>query len=341
VDNFIKMSNKEQRVYFEEAQSRVRLPPISIEKDFWVCWTLWKLFTLPKWKDHLTFKGGTSLSKAWHLIERFSEDIDIVIDRDFLGFGGEDSPKKAPSKKQRRQRMERLKDEWRKRIHCELKPTLEQCFREAFPIGAKWSLDLASHEEDPDEQTLLFQYPGTFTSNVHYLRTQVKIEMGARSDTWPTEVPVIKSYLAEAFPRIFSIAEFTVDTVAPERTFWEKAMLLHEESFRPAGKPRKARLARHYYDLWCLIKKGIAEKAVQSPDLFTGVAEHRAIFFSQNWVDYSTLRKGSLRLIPQEEQYATWRQDYQAMQGEMFFGEVPDFDEIMSVVKDFEIRFNQ
>ncbi len=328
-------------MYFEQAQAKLSLPPVSIEKDFWVCWTLWKLFTLPKWKAHLTFKGGTSLSKAWSLIERFSEDIDIVVDRDFLGFSGEQSPKETQSRKQRSLRIKKLKDECRNRIHFDLKPALEQCFRDAFPTGTKWSLDIASHEEDPDEQTLLFQYPGTLTDNVRYIRTQVKIELGARSDTWPTETPIITSYLAKAFPVIFSIADFTVNAVAPERTFWEKAMLLHEETFRPSDKPRKARLARHYYDLWCLIKKGIAERAIQSPDLFDGVAEHRAIFFNQSWVDYSTLQKGLLRLIPRDEQYATWRQDYQAMQGEMFFGEVPDFDEIISVVRDFEISFNK
>ncbi len=149
---------------------------------------------------------------------------------------------------------------------------------------------------------MLFEYPGTFSGSSAYLNPRVKIELGARSDTWPTEKPFVKSYLADAFPDIFTINKFPVQVVAPERTFWEKAMLLHEETFRPARKTRKARLARHYYDLWCLIKKGVAKRAMQNPDLFAGVAEQRAVFFNQNWMDYNTLRPGSLCLLPHEDQ---------------------------------------
>lgn len=341
MDTFIKKPNGEQRIYFEQAQSILGLPPVSIEKDFWVCWTLWKLFNLPEWGKQLVFKGGTSLSKGWGLIERFSEDIDMVINRDFLGYGGDKSPEKASSNKQRKNRLENLKQTCRSRIHSELKPALEQCFMVVLPSGIKWSLEIASPEEDPDGQTLLFQYPGILTGSSTYLQPQVKIELGARSDTWPTELPIIKPYLAEAFPTIFAIDKFTVQAVAPERTFWEKAMLLHEETFRSVDKPRKARLARHYYDLWCLIKKGVAERAVQNPDLFAGVAEHRAIFFKQNWMDYDTLRPGSLCLLPRNDQIAAWRQDYNAMRGEMFFGVVPDFDEILKVVANFERKFNE
>jgi len=99
MDGFLNLSADDRRVAFHEAEARLRLRASSIEKDFWVCWTLRELFRLPQWGAHLTFKGGTSLSKAWQLIERFSEDIDVVIDRDFLGFGGEQDPLNAPSRK--------------------------------------------------------------------------------------------------------------------------------------------------------------------------------------------------------------------------------------------------
>ena len=342
MDAFAKLPSGDQRLYFEQAQARLGLPPVSIEKDFWVCWTLWKLFTLPEWNTHLVFKGGTSLSKGWGLIERFSEDIDIVINRGFLGFGGDKRPERAPSNKQRKKRFEELKETCRSRIHGELKPALEQCFIDALPAAIKWALEIASTEEAPDGQTLLFQYPGTLTGTSAYLRPQVKIELGARSDTWPTETPLIQPYVAEAFPDIFALGKFKVQAVAPERTFWEKAMLLHEETFRPVDKKRRnERLARHYYDLWSLIKKGVAKRALQIPDLFSGVAKHRAAFFNQNWVDYNTLKPGSLRLRPQSDQISSWRQDYNAMRGEMFFGDVPAFDEILEVVGSFEREFNQ
>lgn len=340
MDNFIRMNHEEIRLYFEEAHSKLSLPPISIEKDFWVCWTLWKLFSLPDLVNQLVFKGGTSLSKGWSLIDRFSEDIDIVINRNHLGFGDDNSPEKAPSKKKRRKLLLELKKSCRSYIHSELKPMLEQCLIEALPSNMKWSLSIASPEEDPEEQTLLFKYPGTLTGSSTYLYPQVKIELGARSDTWPTKSPIIEPYLAKAFPGILSMDKFSVQTVAPERTFWEKAMLLHEETFRPPEKPRNQHLARHYYDLWCLITKGIANEAVKTPKLFSIVAEHRTIFFNQNWVDYDTLRPGSLNLLPRSDQTATWRKDYNAMRKEMFFGKVPDFDEILNVVSVFEKEFN-
>ena len=329
------------RLYFEQAQSLIGLPPASIEKDFWVCWTLWKLFSLTEWSNNLVFKGGTSLSKCWKLIDRFSEDIDIVINRDFLGFVGDKSPENEPAKNRRNKLIKKLKKTCQFRIHTELKPALEQCFIDALPSDKKWSLNVASYEDDHDGQTLLFEYPGTMSGSSSYLYPRVKIELGARSDTWPTETPIIEPYLADAFSSIFSSSKFQVHAVSPQRTFWEKAMLLHEETSRRDQEPRKARLARHYYDLWCLIKRGIAEQAMQNQKLFAGVAEHRAKFFYQNWMDYSTLKPGSLCLMPKEDQIATWRQDYNAMRTEMFFGKVPEFDEILEVVGDFEKKFNK
>ena len=118
-------------------------------------------------------------------------------------------------------------------------------------------------------------------------------------------------------------------------------MLLLEENCRLDAKQRKPRLSRHYYDLWCLIKKGVSDGAIRNTDLFNSVAEHRAVFFKQNWMDYNTLKRRSLRLIPPQDEIAKWKQDYSAMRGVMFFGEEPDFEEILEVVRNFEKVFNQ
>jgi len=341
VKTFISMSKKDRGRFCKETEGKIGLPAASIEKDFWVCWTLEHLFTLPQWGEHLTFKGGTSLSKGWKLIDRFSEDIDIVITRDFLGFGGTKAPEAAPSKKQTKLRLEALKTECRKRISEELQPALEQTIAASLPAGEKWQLTPASIDEDPDQQTLLFHYPETLAETSAYLRPIVKIEMGARSDTEPAEKPQIIPYLAEAFPEVFGPCSFEVRVLAPERTFWEKAMLLHEETYRPAGKTRKPRLARHYYDLWCLIKKGIAARAVQHKDIFIRTAKHREVYFNWSWMDYTSLKQGTLRILPLKEQEASWRQDYQAMAGEMFFGDIPGFNEILQVIGEFERSFNK
>lgn len=332
MDAFLKLSREDQRLYCEQAQSRLNLPPASIEKDFWVCWTLRELFNLPGWGEHLSFKGGTSLAKAWKLIERFSEDIDVVIDREFLGFGGE------TLSNNRRKKLIKACSE---RIHHELCPTLTAHFKAVLPAAAQWSLMPADAQEDPDQQTLIFKYPGALTGTATYMRPDVKIEMGARSDTEPSEIPTLTPYLCDAFPEQLGNGAFAIKTVAARRTFWDKAMLLHEETYRPTDKPRKRPLARHYYDLWCLIQKGVAAQALADVGLFERVAAHRQQFFGWTWMDYGTFRPGALRVQPLAEQLPTWRADYREMKKEMFFGDVPDFDELLRVVREFEKHFNQ
>jgi hypothetical protein len=228
-----------------------------------------------------------------------------------------------------------------RRIQEELRPGLEKHLRDVLPAGLIWELVSADEAEDPDRQTLLFQYPSVFMGDMGYVRPVVKIEMGARSETEPAENPLIQPYLAEAFPDLLRGSAFSLRTVAARRTFWEKAMLLHEEAFRPADRPRKARLSRHYYDLWCLIKAGIAAKAMADLELFGRVARHRQVFFRQSWVNYDTLVKGTLRLRPTPEQMTEWRRDYEAMRVEMFFDEPPPFDEVLATVEKFEGEFNR
>jgi hypothetical protein len=332
MDAFMRFPVERQRLFFQEAQQRIGLAPTSIEKDFWVCLTLRGLFTLPRWKECLTFKGGTSLSKCWGLISRFSEDLDIVINRESLGFGGDILSRKN---------QKRLMKECSRCVQEELRPVLQKHLQEILPGSLRWTLEVAGDDEDPDQQTLLLQYESLFEKGMTYLRPVVKIELGARSETEPVESPVVRPYLADAFPDLLGNSSFPLRAVAAQRTFWEKAMLLHEETFRPAEKNRKARLSRHYYDLFCLIRKGIAAQAISNMDLFDKVSRHRQVFFRQSWVDYETLRKGSLRVLPLPEQLGDWRRDYESMRVEMFFDEPPLFDEMLAVIRQFEEDFNR
>jgi hypothetical protein len=334
---FLQASLERRRQLCDEAQARLGLRAASIEKDFWVCWTLWKLFSLPGCGAHLTFKGGTSLSKGWKLIERFSEDIDVVMEREFLGFGGDKSPEKAESKNQQFKRLEELRLACKNRVQDTLKPELETCFQAALPKGT-WNL--LDDADDKDGPTLLFHYPSVY-AGAAYILPVVKIELGARSDTEPCGTPQIQPYLKEAFPDLFVAGAFTIRTVEPIRTFWEKAMLLHEETFRKSDAGPKLRLARHYYDLWCLITKGVGEMAGADLELFGRVAAHRSVFFRKSKAAQETLRPGSLRLVPLMDQLPAWKQDYQSMSEDMFFGKVPTFDEVLGVVGEFEKRFNK
>lgn len=338
MDTFLTRPPAERRRLCEAAGDKLGLQAASIEKDFWVCWVLHELFALAEFGSHLTFKGGTSLSKCWKLIERFSEDLDVVIDRDFLGFGGNKSPEAVPSNKQREKRLEDLKSACQVAVRQRLHPVLQKRFHTRIPKGLKWNL--AADPDDVDRQTLLFQYPAVFPSG-GYLRPVVKIELGARSDTEPSAMPKIQPYIAEAFPDEFKDSVFTLRAVAPERTFWEKAMLLHEETYRIGADAPKLHMARHYYDLWCLIRAGIGGKALSDAGLFSRVAAHRAIFFRKKKEAQKFLRRGSLRLLPPDDRRNAWRKDYEAMRETMFFGDTPDFAEILRVVGAFERRFNK
>lgn len=335
MDGFLQLPAAERRLAFQQVESRMGLQAVSVEKDFWVCWTLRELFGLPGLGAHLTFKGGTSLSKAWGLIQRFSEDVDLIVDKEALGFGGDADPDWTPSNKQLRALMQAGR-EWVQNV-----PGSALAARLRDTLGESgWKLEV-----DPDMadgQCLLLHYPSVFPADsAGYVRPVVKIELGARSDVWPHEAKTLRPYVLELFPALDPDgAACDVRVLAVERTFWEKACLLHEETFRPADKPRKLRMARHYYDLWCLLRAGVGVRALADMALFRRVAEHRAIFFRYSWVDYATHRPGRFRLVPPADQLALWRADYQAMLGPMFFGDVPDFDDILDAVGDFERTFN-
>lgn len=338
MNTFLQLPAERRQIAFRQADAQMGLQALSVEKDFWVCWTLRELFGLPEIGSHLTFKGGTSLSKAWGLIARFSEDIDLIIDKAALGIAADTLPDNASSNKQRRARLEALMQASRAWVQDKLQPALAD--RITAALGADgWRLEV-----DPnmaDGQCLLFHYPSVFPSTTAgYVVPVVKIELGARSDDWPAESKVIRPYVLEHFPVLDSGATTAVQVLAAERTFWEKACLLHEETFRPADKPRKLRMARHYYDLWCLLQAGVGERALANLTLFDRVAEHREVFFRYSWVDYSTHRPGAFRLAPPPDHLPKWRNDYEDMLGPMFFGEVPAFDDMMAAAGEFALRFN-
>lgn len=183
----------------------------------------------------------------------------------------------------------------------------------------------------------MFEYPSDFPPD-GYLRSGIKVELGARSDIEPSETPQIRPYLAEALPDAIGHSAFHVRALSPRRTFWEKAMLLHEETYNAKGP--KQRLARHYYDLWCLIRAGIGGAAAGDHALFARVAAYRAVFFRKSREAQETLRRGSLRLMPLRDHYALWQRDYDAMRDVMFFGETPEFIQILEAVGEFETKFN-
>lgn len=333
MDGYLKLSLGDQRTACQEGGTRRSLPPASMEKDLWVCWTLRELFALPDIGPRLTFKGGTSLSKCYGLIERFSEDIDLVIDRSAFDVKPADEP--GISSNERERRLEALKVTSRTYIHKVLKPAVEQRLRATIPADRPWTLT----EEDSSDGSiaLLFRYPTAF--EIHGdLKPVVKIEPGARSDIEPNGSPEVQPYLAEFFPDVLGPSRFAVRTVAAERTFWEKAMLLHETNSE--GKAPGPALARHYYDLFCLIRAGVAAKAATDQALFNAVHAHRLIFFRKAKAIQEARKAGSFRLMPPDAHRDAWRAGYDKMREPYFFRDPPPFDEILRVVGEFEQQFN-
>ncbi len=313
-----------------ETAGRLGIPAVAVEKDFWVCWILRELVVLPQHGEHLVFKGGTSLAKGWRLIARFSEDVDLVVDRAHLGFTAVE-PSRGQIKKLRRRCREWIRES--------LRPALAKRIAERLSSADPWRLDLASEMDDPDGETLIFEYPRLELPGSTYLKPFIRIELGARSDAEPVERIVIRPYFAEEFSERFPGSGTSIRTLAARRTLLEKTLLLHEERQRPAERPVPARFSRHYYDLWCLARSPVAGEAMADFDLFARVARQRALFWRQSWVDYSTLCRGQLRLGPEASRLQAWRLDYRAMR-EMIFGDVPTFDEILAEVARFEAALN-
>lgn len=331
MDSYLNLPSDEQRIYCEQAAADLGLPAASIEKDFWVCWILKELFSLPGIGEHLTFKGGTSLSKGWGLIQRFSEDIDIVISRSRLGVT--DGPERNNAKAWKHY-LEMLGERTQDFIVNTLMPNFSERLIGRLPKNMEWKL--IHHRDDPANEVILFHYPPIFPEG-GYLRPVVRIEPGARSDTAPTERRSIEAFLTV----ILKAESLEVLCVHPKRTFWEKAMLLHEELCREGDRPPKARLARHYYDLARLIDAGIGDEALLDRSLFDAVANHRAVFFRKTKVARETMWRGTLRLVPSEAQRPHWERDYEAMREVMFYGPPPpSFEDILRTVGEFEHRLN-
>jgi predicted nucleotidyltransferase component of viral defense system len=334
MDEFLKRAADERADLFERVSNAIGLASGAVEKDFWVCWVLREVFRLEV-GPHLAFKGGTSLSKCFGIIERFSEDIDLVIERDFLGFKGDQTPETASSGNERKRRVEAVVEASKQYVDGALLPGLMTSCRAQLGSGRISRIELDPDAEDG--QAILIEYVRVLEP-MEYVRPVVKLELGARSDVEPNEPAIVRPYLVKIADHGLNDFDSHVRVVAAERTFWEKVALLHEEGYRANG-PR-LRLARHYYDLWCMERRGIASRALADPGLFERVVEHRRIYFPPRREARDTLRRGSVRLIPDESRMKEWQRDFEKMQDSMFFAGAPKFTQIIEELGSLERRIN-
>ena len=338
MDKFVLLDAKDKRAYFEVAAANLNIMPQLVEKDFWVCWILKVLFSLPGVGGHLTFKGGTSLSKCYNVIKRFSEDIDISIERTFLSKAKTIEPDKEKSNKENQKRLKELQEVCKTKIDEVIVPGLKQTIAAALPNKKEWKIELDT--EDPDGQTVLFIFPHSMTSHAEsYIRSSVKVEFGARADHWPVETATIVPYIVNV-PGERVVEGVSVRVLAAERTFWEKATILHMIYNYPTEKNVPSRMSRHYYDIYAMADSPIYKRALESISLLKTVAEHKALFFKANWAHYEEATPAGLRLLPREDQMSALKNDYRQMQ-QMFFEEPPTFDQIIEKLRGIEKEINR
>jgi hypothetical protein len=329
-DPYLSLSPQERVELLDAASRQSGLAPAILEKDYWVCLTLDLLFSLPDLGQHLVFKGGTSLSKVYHLIERFSEDVDMSFHRDFLGFGADQDPEAATGNKQTRL-IEKLQRACEECVKERLQPALEERLSQRLGSHAEWTLEI-----DPkDTQTLIFRFPQSGSPVLPYIAPAVRIELGARSDHWPSEEHRIESYLGETLAKSFGCA--SVRALAAERTFWEKATLLHAEAHRELSKPMPQRYARHYHDLARMAESPVAARALEDTALRERVVAHKSVYFRSQWARYDLAVPESFCLVPPPERRDALEADHRGMLP-MFFNTPQPMEAVLHTLQHLEDR---
>ena len=333
----IAASDRDRSALFAETAARLGTAVQNVEKDFWVCWTLDALFNgMDAGSPRLLFKGGTSLSKAFGLIPRFSEDIDITVFREDIGQAVEVAALDALSGKQRRIRLDAIRESCMAYTNGPLAARLAQ---HAVAIGGS-RMRLEQDPDDADGQTLLLWYPAAAPANA-YIRSAVKVEAGAKSALDPHTVASVVPYIAGDLDLDLRVSN--VVTVEAERTFWDKIIILHglRQWFDRRGVLRHGgqRVSRHYYDVHQLLKNERSPAWLENRALAADCATHARLFFGSNDPGLESAARGTFTLMPSQPMRDALRADYVAMQG-MIFGDVPSLDAILASVAEVEGRVN-
>ncbi len=321
-----RLPSDERKELFHNTASKIGLHDAIVEKDFWVCLMLDFLFQHSTWKNAITFKGGTSLSKGYHLISRFSEDIDLILDWRILGYGINEPWENRSNTKQ---------DAFNKKANQNAEVFLAETFcphvREGLSALLGFPVNLYMDEED--KQTVIFAYPNMF-SDASTLQV-IRLEIGALAAWTPSELVDIVPYTAELYTQLFKHKAVSVLTVSPERTFWEKATILHHEANRPEHLSMPKRYSRHYYDLFCMTNSYVKEKAFDSLELLKKVVDFKIKFYPRAWARYQEAVPSTIKLLPPSYRMRELQEDYSSMHN-MIYGEVPSFESMMDSIEKLE-----
>jgi hypothetical protein len=334
--DFLKLDAEQRTRAINEAAVRRAVDPVIMEKDFWVCWILDVLFQ-SSFADSLVFKGGTSLSKDFGAINRFSEDIDLSVSTEFL-----ELPEPGDSRNQANKWMTNAEAACAEAARDKFLPELSQLIAEP----------LEPLKDQPDQQWLefvvdaasnspviLFHYPTTQPSGFEYLKRSVKLELGSLTEQRPIGKHPILPWLADEFPQVVPNWSCEVVALEIERSFWEKATILHAEHHRPEDSPTPDRYSRHYADTAALAQHPDGQIALELSDVRQRVVDWKARFFGSGWARYDLGVPGSFRLVPTNARMDALRRDYREMR-DMYLAEPPSFDEVVAQLAELENRIN-
>lgn len=327
--NVVTMPDDERAALIELGASEMGLSEAIIEKDLWVCYLLNYLFHRSEFAGSIIFKGGTSLSKAYRIIERFSEDIDLILDWRLIGYGIDEPWEARSNSKQDKFKLQAV-ERTNAYLAGVFAPSLKAGLSEE--LGSEADVRMGGGEE-----TVLFAYPRLFSSEATL--DVVKLEIGPLAAWSPSAPATISPYLSEPYPQLFSDPTTTAITAVPERSSWEKATILHQEANRPDSKGMPRRYARHYYDMYRLGHSEVAERAIAQPGLLAHVVAFKEKFYRTPWAKLAEAKPGTLRLSPQKARLSELQADYDAMRP-MIFGEVPAFDDVVAYMAELETRIN-
>ncbi len=327
MNKFYLKSKDDLRVLITNTARKKNISEAVVEKDYWVTYFLDYLFNENKWKEYFTFKGGTSLSKCFGIIQRFSEDIDLILDWRVLGYDKLEPWLIRSNTKQ---------DKFNKEINEKTERFLKEDFlTELIKDFSQGDFEFEIDSLDP--QTILFSYPKIFDSN--YLSQTIRLEIGSLAAWTPATNISIIPIIGDAYANIFK-EKTNIRTVSVERTFWEKATILHHEANRPESSKMPHRYARHYYDMYKIANSKYKDKAIKDKELLRKVTEFKMKFYPRKWAKYEDAMDSKLRLVPDKFRFLELENDYKAM-SEMIYGEYPSFEEIIKILKELETEINK
>lgn len=325
--NIANLSINERGLLFRETSFKSNISEVIIEKDFWVCFILEHLFNYSRYNDKVFFKGGTSLSKCYNIIKRFSEDVDLILDPSLVGFKDKDLWLERSNTAQQKFNN-KINNETNAFLLYEFIPNIKKELNQRGFENFKLEID------SNDPLSVLFIYDNVHNNN--YIKPEVKLEMGTLAAKIPREIKIVEPYIQKYLKEISNL-EFNVYTIKSIRTFFEKLTILHDMANK--NNNYNLRYSRHYYDTYMLINAGLVDEANDKLDLLEEVVKFKNKFYYSKRSNMDDILIGKLRLIPNDEAIEVFKKDYMEMK-EMFFGETPPFPEILRNLKKSEEYIN-